>query len=322
MAELADARDSKSRSFGNVGSIPTFGIQHFKETSGATVWSFFCSKHAMNDLKDLLVIGTASLDTLHFGEQTKHTVGGAGLYTALAARQHSPDVALCGPRPIDMPEVLRPVAARLTWIGPLGNLADMPRLEIRHHGGGKATLVSASWGAEARFTPTDLPNDLDISAYKYVHVAALSSAQRQLTFLRACRASGAQHISVGTYGRVAYGETETVYQLFREADLCFMNENEANAVFGALDRVQTQVRPEQVICITLAERGAIVFHEGQRLSFSAPPAAEVDPTGAGDTFCGTFLATLAGEQPLAVCGQLAVEAASHMIGFVGPSGLL
>ena len=35
--------------------------------------------------QDILVIGTTSLDTLHIAGQTYQTIGGAGLYTALAA---------------------------------------------------------------------------------------------------------------------------------------------------------------------------------------------------------------------------------------------
>jgi hypothetical protein len=38
VAELADARDSKSRSFGNVGSIPTLGIKMASSDSGDAIF--------------------------------------------------------------------------------------------------------------------------------------------------------------------------------------------------------------------------------------------------------------------------------------------
>ena len=112
-------------------------------------------------MNDLLVVGTASLDVLHFGEKTVYTAGGAGMYTALAARRHSEQVTLFGPRPApsEMPDELQPIAARLDWQGPITPLDQLPRLEIRQHGGGKATLVGASWGAETSFAPADLPED-------------------------------------------------------------------------------------------------------------------------------------------------------------------
>ena len=51
------------------------------------------------------------------------------------------------------------------------------------------------------------------------------------------------------------------------------------------------------------------------------PADELDPTGAGDTFCGATLAGLAhGEHPIMAARQ-AVALAAHMIGVAGPTAL-
>lgn len=271
-------------------------------------------------MRDLLVIGTASLDTLHFGERTVHSAGGAGLYTALAAHHAGATVTLFAPRPTPMPEPLQPIAARLDWCGPMVEASALPRLEIRHHGGGKATLVGASWGAETSLLPGDLPDDL--SNYRYVHIAALSSAQRQLDFLQTCRQRRAQQISVGTYARIAYGETPTVKQLFDAADVCFMNENEANGLFQSVEQVAHQIRPEQVVIVTLAERGALLFHAGKQLFVPTQPAQEIDPTGAGDTVCGTFLAKRSQGVDLLAAAQAGITEATRMIGYYGPEALL
>ncbi len=271
-------------------------------------------------MRDLLVIGTASLDTLHFGEKTVHSAGGAGLYTALAAHHAGAEVTLFAPRPTVMPEPLQPIAERLDWRGPAIETAALPRLEIRHHGGGKATLVGASWGAEVSLLPGDLPADL--SDYRYVHIAALSSAQRQWDFLQTCRERHARQISVGTYARIAYGETLTVLKLFGAADVGFMNENEANGLFQSVDQVIHQVRPEQVIIVTLAERGALLFHAGKQLFVPTQAAQEIDPTGAGDTVCGTFLAKRSQGADLLAATQAAIIQATRMIGYYGPEALL
>ena len=58
----------------------------------------------------LLVIGGASFDRLHLPDQTVDSVGGAGMYTAMAARRFGAQVALFGPRPDPCPEGLQPVA--------------------------------------------------------------------------------------------------------------------------------------------------------------------------------------------------------------------
>lgn len=296
-------------------------------------------------MPQLLIVGVASLDVLHVGRRIKHTAGGAGMYTALAAWRASkagvretrsvgttvpPSPAegtsartgaratLLAPRPHPLPAALAPVAERVTWLGPVISPGELTRLEIAHHGGGKATLLKAEWGAEQRLTIADLPNDL--CSFEFVHIAALSSAQRQLEFLRACRERGARRISAGTYARLVYGETDHVRSLFHEANLFFMNENEANGLFGSVERAYTEAG--KLLFVTLAERGAVVI-EGQRVTqVPAPTAREVDPTGAGDVFCGATLAMLAQGQAAVTAARRGVALASSTIEHLGPAGLL
>jgi len=271
----------------------------------------------------ILVIGCASLDTLHIGGQTYHTVGGAGLYTALAAHYAGAHAALLGPKPSPMPPMLQPAAQRLSWLGPEVPSEDLPRLEIAHHGGGKATLIGASWGAEARLTEADLP--VDLSGFDIVHIAALSSAQKMLGFLRACRARRAPRVSAGTYYRVVQNEPATVRAIFEQADLFFMNENEAVGLWGSLrvaGRIATRTRDGALLFITFDRRGAIVVAGDQATPLPADPAVEVDPTGAGDTFCGATLAGLArGQDPISAA-QNAATLAARKIEHVGPAFLL
>jgi ribokinase len=243
--------------------------------------------------------------------------GGAALYTAAAAWRAGASVTLLAPRPEPVPDLLQPAVARFPWIGPIIEPAELPRLEIAHYGGGKAALLAAHWGAEALLTPADLPADL--SGFRFVHLAALRSAQRQLDFLHGCRQRGATCISAGTYGHVVASETATVGALFEATDLFFMNENEANGLFGAVDRARTAA--DKLLFVTLGERGALVIQGDQAHHVPAEPAAEVDPTGAGDTFCGATLAGLArGDSPL-TAAQHAVALAAAMIGQVGPEAL-
>ena len=68
----------------------------------------------------LLVIGSASSDILHLGDRTVACAGGAGMYTAMAARRCGAQTALFGPRPDPCPERLKPVTGYLTeWLGPV-----------------------------------------------------------------------------------------------------------------------------------------------------------------------------------------------------------
>ena len=271
---------------------------------------------------NIFIIGTASLDTLHLANgKTVHTAGGAGLYTALAAHHAGTETGLFAPKPAQMPEQLQPTAARLQWLGPEVSLDMLPRLEIKHHGGGKATLVGASWGAEPQMEPHQLP--ANISQVAIVHIAALSSAGRQLAFLETLKAASPGKrplVSVGTYARLVYGDTHTVRQLFEQADLFFMNENEANGLFGSVENART--KQDGLLFVTLDVQGALVIEGKMVTHVPGHPVPELDPTGAGDTFCGAVLAGLAQGMLPVEAAREAVKLAAKTVSAVGPEALI
>ncbi len=262
----------------------------------------------------LLVIGTASHDTLHLATGIAHTVGGAGLYTALASAEAGATTSLFAPKPDPMPAVFAPVNARVRWLGPRVAPEAMPQLEIAHHGGGRATLLGAGWGAEAVLLPEQLPDDLSI--YDCVHIAALSSAARQLAFLEACRARGARRISVGTYARVVQAEATTVRALLAQADIFYMNENEARLLFGTVEQAAT--RAGALLFVTLGEHGALAISSAHRGSVPGNGAIEIDPTGAGDTFCGAALAALTDGADMMAAAMQGCAQAARIIEHPGP----
>jgi sugar/nucleoside kinase (ribokinase family) len=268
-----------------------------------------------------LVIGCASFDRLYIAGQTYNTIGGAGLYTALAAARSGTATTLLAPKPHPLPDLFTKAAQHINWIGPTTLSEDLPQLEIEHHGGGRATLINAAWGAEASLTPKYLPDNL--ASYQFIHIAALSSAARQLEFLRACRSRGATYISVGTYARVAYSETETVRTLFSEADVFFMNENEANGLLGTQWQSGSGISTRSgLYFVTIGEHGAVVFDGPARQSVDAVQAVELDPTGAGDTFCGSVLGLMAQGQGAVEAASQAVKLAGVVIQVPGPVALM
>jgi sugar/nucleoside kinase (ribokinase family) len=207
-------------------------------------------------------------------------------------------------------------------MGPLVPLEDLPRLEIAHHGEGRATLLNASWGAEAQLVPEAIPPQAHDAAF--VHIAALSAAQRQFAFVQAMREVGdgrlRPRVSVGTYARLVYEDTATVRRMWDLADLFFLNENEAHGLFGHVEQART--RPGALLFVTLGARGVLVI-EGQNVThLEGRGVQEVDPTGAGDTFCGATLAGLAqGMAPVAAAEYAAVLAA-QTVQAIGPTALL
>ena len=180
----------------------------------------------------LLVIGGASFDRLHLPDQTVDSVGGAGMYTAMAARRCGAQVAMFGLRPDPCPGRLKPVAGRLVeWLGPAVPPAQLPQFEISYPGG-TTVYLKVLRGAEPMLSPTMLPPDL--SRVDLVHVTPQSDVNLQLSFVQACRQRGAVRISAGTDPGQAVKHPQALRALMEHVDYFFMNDLEAKAAFGSL----------------------------------------------------------------------------------------
>jgi hypothetical protein len=240
------------------------------------------------------------------------------MYTAMAARRLGAQVSLFAPRPVPLPATLEPVAARLhEWLGPAVALDQLPRFEIAHDGGATSYL-GTFFGAESSLAPESLPDDL--SAYDIVHVVPLGDVHRQHAFVRASRARGARIVSAGTYVRSVLSAPDAVRQVMDEADVFFMNSSEAEALFGSLASARTAAG--KLLLVTLGPNGAHVIQGGHVTEVPPVPARQVDPTGAGDCFCGAVLAGLAGRRHPVMAARSAVPLAAAMIEQVGPAALL
>lgn len=269
-------------------------------------------------MKKLLVIGGASYDTLHLADRTVNSAGGAGMYTAMAALRCGVGASLFSPRPEPCPEYLRPVAERLTaWLGPSISPEALPHFEIDNRAG-KTEYLAKEFKAELSLSPTMLPPDL--GAYDLVHVVPLGDARLQLSFVEACRQRGAKQLSAGTYIHIVQDQPEIVRSVIRETDFFFMNHHEAKAFFGSIEAARTW--SGKVIFITFGQEGAGVV-QGDTLTFiPAQPAVELDPTGAGDSFCGATLAYLMQNEHPIMAARHATPLAAETISQVGPTALL
>jgi sugar/nucleoside kinase (ribokinase family) len=266
----------------------------------------------------LLIIGGAAIDRLHLPDRTVESAGGAGMYTAMAARRCGAEVAMCGLCPDPCPERLEPIAGRLTeWLGLTVPPAQLPQFEISYRRG-RTEYLNVSRGAEPMLSPTMLPADL--STYDLVHVTPQSDVDLQLSFVQACRQSGAVQLSGGTDPGQAVKQPQAVRAVMEQCDYFFLNDLEAEAVFGSLGAARTE--PGMVLFVTLGARGACIIQEDTSTLIPAFSATVVDPTGAGDTFCGATLAHLLQKEHPIMAARRAVPLAAEMIGHVGPTALL
>ncbi|MBI4883411.1 MAG: carbohydrate kinase family protein [Actinobacteria bacterium] len=263
----------------------------------------------------LLVVGGASLDIIHVGGRPTATPGGAGLYTALAANRAGADVTMLAPLPNPMPPELAPALDRIRWIGPTVSIDGLPRFEIAYDVGGAVTLFREYLGAEPQMTPELLDSIDELPGCAYC--VPFLDARLQQSFVRALAARGCLTVA-STYGKAVRSEPDIVRETQALADMFFCNEDEAGLLFGSEpdDPPAGRVR-----YVTRGAHGATVHQGNHRTPIDGMQVAALDPTGAGDTFCGTTIARLlAGDHPVEAARR-GNAAAAEMVTMVGPAAL-
>jgi hypothetical protein len=264
----------------------------------------------------LLVVGGASLDLIHVNGTPMPTPGGAGLYTALAAARAGVEVTMLAPLPEPMPPELMAATQVLRWVGPKVALDGLPRFEIAYDAIGAVTLFREHLGAEPDMHPglLDLVPDLPGCAY----CVPFMDARLQRAFIDALRERGCLTVA-GTYGKAVRADTELVRATFAVADLSFCNADEEAVLFGGGGSAAPATG--QLRFVTRGAGGVTVHQGDHRTELTGEPATVVDPTGAGDTFCGTAVArVLLGDHPVEAARR-ATAAAAEMVGALGPTAL-
>ncbi|MDX1395980.1 MAG: carbohydrate kinase family protein [Gemmatimonadota bacterium] len=261
-------------------------------------------------------MGSPSVDLLHFRGRSERSAGGAGLYTALAARRAGAQVTMVAPRPDPVPPELEAPARLLDWRGPAVAPDALPHFEIAHEAGGRTTYLKGIWGSEGHLSAADIPEDV---APGLAYVVPMMEPEKQIEIAAALAGRG-WRVACGTYGGATRKHRSTVLEAIDLADIFFCNEGEAIALFGSAETATTS--PGKLLFVTRGERGARVVQGAFGTDVPGVGVEELDPTGAGDTFGGTTLAHLArGAHPV-VAARHAVAAAAQLVTGVGPEKLL
>ena len=269
-------------------------------------------------MNKILIIGGASQDILHINNKLLKTIGGAGLYTALGAKAAGAEVDMFAPLPKPIPKLMQPITKHINWIGPSVAQEEIPHFEIMYDKNCVATYTTVEPRAEAKLSPNDLPKDL--SKYSYVHIVQLGNIDLQLRMLLKCRQNNAKHISVSGGHKLNHNEIKKLKTLIDDADLCFMNEHEASQNLGMLDNIK--LKPNKILFVTHGRNGINILQNSTIQKVNVLPLASVDPTGAGDSFCGALLSYLAKLQHPILAAKNASKIASITISHEGAKGLL
>ncbi len=173
-------------------------------------------------------------------------------------------------------------------------------------------------------------SDLDQGPYPYCHLGPLPW-HLQSDFVAFLRRHGAKLISVDVDDRrIAEVDQAALAQMLHQIDFFLPSRQDVGALYpgisdlDGLRRMRDLDSGTKVIAIKCGADGVIIHSAGDRDYLSLPAIASevVDATGAGDSFCGGFLAGYAETGSALEAALQGSVSASFCVAGIGPSTLV
>ena len=284
-------------------------------------------------VRPVIIVGNLTVDDViqPDGSSQMGTLGGNSVHAAAAALTWTEEVGIvarCGTDfPAEALDRLREAGADTGGIRPI----DGPTVRnwvIYETDGSRSWVYRTPRGRSAEVAPRpgDLPDAwLDRTPAPVVHVAAMPLAAADAIIRSVRDRAGGAVITLDTHEDWRRGAE--VLDAARLVDVFVPSREELASLVGyddpshaAAELISAGVR---CVVVKLGGGGALVAQPGSRPAWvPAAPAEVVDPTGAGDSFCGGFAAGLAlGDNPAEAAWRGCVTAAAA-IGAVGSLRLL
>ena len=242
-----------------------------------------------------MFVGHVSIDHVANPQGIKIQAGGAALYAALAARTLLSKVTLVSAIGNDYPfmdtlNLLTPHHVRTL---------SMPSTEfhIKYNQLGEGEYLRSTYGAGAKITAATIPTQL-LAPETIVHIAPMHPRQVNNIVHKIRKASPNTRIAINTwvdYIKMSRRNRRMLTDLASDADFFMLNDHEAKALTetSSLSTVLTRLNAKLLI-ITLGELGAIIRGGNGAIqmvpALNRPSRRVVDTTGAGDVWCGAFVA--------------------------------
>ncbi|NOZ58579.1 MAG: carbohydrate kinase family protein [Euryarchaeota archaeon] len=243
---------------------------------------------------DVVSVGHASVDLVRVAGTERRQLGGAAIYSALAAKIFS-RVGVVTRVGADFPaefySVLRGAGVDTSGIRQVRGRSTS--FEIEYDGAGQAHYRSYQLGVGVHLRPGDIPERY-LTA-KAFHIAPMA-ASKQRSFLEHLREHTYALVSLNTH--VAYFQRyrRELLQLIGEVDIFTINDEEAMRLTGtrSLEHAINALKKlrHNIVVVTMGVYGSIIL-EGGEVSFSPSVVQRriVDLTGCGDAFAGAFVAS-------------------------------
>jgi sugar/nucleoside kinase (ribokinase family) len=243
----------------------------------------------------LLVVGSVALDSVEtpFGRK-EDVLGGSATYFSTCASYFTPTqlVAVVGEdfpqahvdflrsRGIDLEGLTREPGRTFRWKGRYG-------FELN-----EAQTLDTQLNVFQAFSPK-LP-----ASYRDTPYVFLGNIHPELQSQVLDQVRSPRLVAADTMNFWINGSRAALLNTLKRVNLLFVNDAEARQLAGEHNVVKAArailgMGPQRVV-IKRGEYGALLFDQGHIFACPAFPLAEVfDPTGAGDTFAGGFMGTLA-----------------------------
>jgi sugar/nucleoside kinase (ribokinase family) len=244
----------------------------------------------------LVFVGHISVDKVENVNGTRVQPGGAALYAAMAARTLFPNVALISATGKDNKylDVLNLLPYRDVKIYD----APSTKFHIKYDRRWEAHYLKADHGAGSRITSRRI-SDRWLRHKSIFHISPMHPSKVARILDKIKQKSPETKVSVSTwidYVKEGRRNRRILKDIALKADFLIMSDTEVKAL-AQTDSISSAVRllKAKRLIVTLGIFGAIISEENGDLrmvpGLNLAPDKLVDTTGAGDVWCGAFLAT-------------------------------
>jgi len=241
-------------------------------------------------------VGHISVDNVENVNGTRIQPGGAALYAAMAARTLSPNVTLISATGKDNQflDVLNLLPYRDVKI------YDVPstKFHVRYDRRWEAHYLKADHGAGSRITSRRI-SDKWLRHKSIFHISPMRPSKVARILDKIKQKSPETKVSVNTwidYVKEGRRNRRILKDIALKADFFILSDTEAKAL-AQTDSISSAIRllKAKTLIVTLGNFGAIISGENVDMqmvpALNLAPDKVVDTTGAGDVWCGAFLAT-------------------------------
>lgn len=280
----------------------------------------------------LVCLGNLTIDdvVLPSGSQRPGCIGGDALYAVLAARPWEPSAQMVAPVGHDLPvavsEGMRKAGLSAQGLPARARPTLHNQVVYDTHGGRHWTLYNAPEDFDDLSpVPADVPGPYLEAARVLISAMALPAQEMLVPFFAGQTSA---RVALDPQEDYIAGNETRLHALIAAVDVFLPSEDEVTKLTGLTDwsRAARQFAASGpgLVVIKRGGRGTLVYDALRDLEFHLPPCPGtevVDTTGAGDSFCGAFMAAL-GAHPPEIAALAGAAAASFTVAGYGAAPLL